>query len=646
MMHWRKSLLAIHRCKRGGYAIMPLSVIKRDSNTLGPCIILGIIVILGLYLVNINSKITSFVDEWVLNGIFMEFIVVMLLLATFSYILFDNVISSSLFFNGIAITLIVFTPLLKYVNAISLADPHDPLAHYSFALWIVKHGHVAPLEKLYYTSTISGAYAFHPGNGLTPAILHISTGISLDHSMNLVSLLNYIGYVIIILLILSKIIDKKNFFHSDFSSNTTSPFVLFLIVIALTSTIYILPGFWGTFISYLYVGLLLYYILDNVMKLESPSLSKSASIIVLLIVYLGLISTHFSTAFIMTFYFGCLMVVLFLKVKELKMPSTVKVAIVVLVFTFLIYEIFVDVLMLHTTFTEAVQRIASLYLRELKEAEAATERHKYISLIDLVRYFVATKTKLLYIASIMLICLVMSFRTALKTIKHHKAVQTSTIKALVIILLISFVSYIPAYGGVSSFEGFVRVLPLLQVPLIAVIFHFFTVFIQKLSHRLLKNLLSLILVSLIIFGYVSNYNLFPLAPTMRNDEEEYRITGVSPISVYIYDSIRFLAKHGSKTIKFITLSPFVTFGYADLLWNISKIPQHGFISLNPDPDEATKMIEGFINEVKNGIIPLYLTDRLSGRIGLKSYYEKPLKILKSNTSMIYNNRYYALFLSG
>jgi hypothetical protein len=133
---------------------------------------------------------------------------------------------------------------------------------------------------------------------------------------------------------------------------------------------------------------------------------------------------------------------------------------------------------------------------------------------------------------------------------------------------------------------------------------------------------------------------------MRYDEEEYRITGVSPISVYIYDSIRFLAKHGSKTIKFITLSPFVTFGYADLLWNISKIPQHGFISLNPDPDEATKMIESFINEVKNGIIPLYLTDRLSGRIGLKSYYEKPLKILKSNTSMIYNNRYYALFLSG
>jgi len=618
-------------------------VSERKSNTLGSWIILGIIVILGLYFININSKITPFTDEWVLNDIFIEFVIVTLLLAFLSYVLFSSIISSSLFFNVIILTLIVLTPLLKYVNAVSLASPHDSLAHYSFALWIVKYGHVAPLEKLYYTSTVGGPYASHPGNGLTPAILHISTGIPLDHSMNLVLLLNYIGYVIIILLILSKIMSKKNFSHSDFSSNTTSPFVLFLMVLAITSTIYVSPAYAGNHISYLYVGLLLYYIFHNVVDL-SHSLSKRTSIVVLLIIYLGLILTHFSTVVIMTFfYFGLLMIVLFLEVKKLKMSSIVKVVIVVLVFTFLTYEIFVDALILRTTFTEAVQRIVSLYLRELREAEQAMERHAYLSLIDLIRYFVAIKTKLIYIAFIVLVCLVVSFRTMLRT--KYRFVSTFTIR-LIVIFLLSITSCIPAYAGVSSFEGLVRILPLLQILLTAVTFHFLTVFIsRRLLHKSHKNLLVLISIFLIIFGYVSNYGLFPLAPTMRYDGEEYRITSVSTISVYIYDSICFLAMHGSNTVKFVTLNPFVTFGYADLLWNISKIPRHGFISLSLNPDVASKMIESFINGVENGIIPLYLTDRLSGRIGLKSYYEKPLRILKSNTSMIYNNQFYALFYS-
>jgi hypothetical protein len=624
---------------------MFLTVNKRSLDPSGSWIILGIIVILGLYLVDVNSKKTSFADEWVLNGIFIEFIIVIFLLLFLSYILFSNIISSSLFFNSIALTLIVFTPLLKYTNAISLVSPFDPLAHYSFALWIVRYGHVAPLEKLYYTSTVGGLYSTHPGNGLTPAILHILTDIPLDHSMNLVLLLNYIGYVTVILLILSEIRGKQNFPQDSFNSNATSPFVLFLIVLVVTSIIFISPGIGGTFISYLYVGFLFYYIFHNVVEIESShSFSKRTSIAVFLITYLGLISTHYGTTVIMTFFFGLLVTVSLLRIKELKMPSIVKVVIMILVFTFLTYEIFVDVLSLHTILIDAIKKIMNLYFRELREAKQAMERHESIFLIDFIRYFVAIYAKLIYIVFIVFICLVIGIRRVLKT--RHGFTSTPTIKALMVIFLLSIISYIPAYGGVASFAGLQRVISLLQIPLTAITFYFLMTFVpKKMLHKPLKNLLVLLLVLLIIFGYVSNYGLFFLAPIMRYNGEEYRFAGFSPISVYTYDSIRYLATHNSGTIKFITLSPFITFGYADLLWNISKIPRHGSINLSPDPHEATKMVENIINEMKNGIIPIYLTDRLSGRIGLKSYYEKPLKILNLNTSMIYNNGYYALFLS-
>jgi hypothetical protein len=625
--------------------LRPLTVNKRNSDTFDSWIILGIIVILSLYLVNVNSKITSFADEWVLNGIFIDFIIIMFLLLLLSYILFSNIISSSLFFNSIALTLIIFTPLLKYANAISLVSPYDPLAHYSFALWIVRYGHVAPLGKLYYTSAVGGLYSTHPGNGLIPAILHISTSIPLDYSMNLVLLLNYIGYATVILLILSKIRDQQNFPRSSFNSSATSPFVLFLIVLVVTSIIYVSPGFGGTFISYLYVGLLFYYIFHNVVEVgTSHSFGKRTSIVASLIIYLGLISTHYSTTFIMTFFFGLLMTVSLLGIKELKKPSIAKVVIVIFVLTFLTYELFADVLMFRTSLIEAIKIIMNLYFRELREAGQAMERHGSIPLIDLIRYLVAIYAKLIYIVFIIFVCLVIGIRRVLKT--RHGFTDTITFKALMVIFLLSIISYIPAYGGVASFVGLQRVIPLLQIPLTAITFYFLMTFVpKKMLQRPLKNLLVLLLVLLIIFGYVSSYGLFPLAPIMRYNGEEYRFAGFSPISVYIYDSIRYLATHGSKTIKFITLNPFTTFGYADLLWNISKIPQHGSIYLSPDPDEATKMVENIINNMRNSIIPIYLTDRLSGRIGLKSYYEKPLKILELNTSMIYNNKCYALFLS-
>jgi hypothetical protein len=535
---------------------------------------------------------------------------------------------------------------LKYVNAINLVSPHDSLAHYSFALWIVRYGHIAPPEKLYYTSTIGGLYSTHPGNGFIPAILHISTGIPLDYCMNLVLLLNYIDYIIIITLILSKIMDKKIFPHNNLNSNAIFSFILFLIVLLITSVIHISPTYGGVSISYLYVGLLFYYIFHNVIERDlTYSFSKRVSMAMFLIVYLGLISTHFSTTVITTLYFGLLVIVSFLRVKQLKpsISNVIKIT-AILIFAFLIYEVFVDTLMLRTTLTEAIQRIMNLYFRELREAEQAMERHGSLSLIDLVRYLIAVKIKLVYIAFVAIACLVVGFRTIMK-VKYGSG-NSSSMKVFTMLLLLSVISYIPAYGGVSSFEGLVRVLPLLQVSLAPIAFHFLVTFISRRPLRgLHKNLLILSLIFLITFGYVSNYEFYPLAPTMRYNGEEYRIRSVLLISIYIYDSIRFLATHGSNTTKFITLSPYVTFGYADLLWNMSKIPRHGFISLSPDPEDAIEMIKYIINEMKNSIIPIYLTDKLSGRVGLKSYYEKPLKILKLSTSMIYNNKYYALFFS-
>jgi len=628
---------------------MPLPVSKNSLNTINSLMVVGIMVVIGLYLVHVNSKITPFGDDWVLEGIFVDFIIVLMLLPLISYILFSNTISSSLFFNSIISAIILFTPLLKYVNAINLGSPHDVLAHYSFALWIVRYGHIAPPEKLYYTSTIGGLYSTHPGNGFIPAILHISTGIPLDYCMNLVLLLNYIGYIIIITLILSKIMDKKNFPHNNLNSNVNVifSFILFLIVLLITSVIYISPTYGGVSISYLYVGLLFYYIFRNAIERGlTYSFSERASMVMFLIVYLGLISTHFSTTVITTFYFGLLVIVSFLRVKQQK-PSisnnVIKIT-AILILAFLIYEVFVDTLMLRTTLTGAIQRIVSLYFRELREAEQAMERHRTLSLIDLVRYLIAVKTKLVYIAFVVIACLVVGFRTIMK-VKYGSG-NSSSMKVFTMLFLLSVISYIPAYEGVSSFESLVRVLPLLQVSLVPIAFHFLVTFISRRPLRgLHKNLLILPLIFLITFGYVSNYEFYPLAPTMRYNGEEYRIRGVLLISIYIYDSIRFLATHGSNTTKFITLSPYVTFGYADLLWNMSKIPRHGFISLSPDPEDAIEMIKYIINEMKNSIIPIYLTDKLSGRVGLKSYYEKPLKILKLSTSMIYNNKYYALFFS-
>jgi hypothetical protein len=624
---------------------MPLKTCKRNIDIVDFFIILSIIISLILYLINVKSINTSFADEWVLKGIFVEFTALMLLLIILSFILFNDIISSSLFFNIIMITLIIFTPLLKYVNAISLASRYDALAHYSFALWIVRHSHVAPLDKLYYSSVLGGGYVFHPGNGLTPAILHIVTAITLDYSMNVVLLLNYIGYVTFMLLILAKIISKEGSLYSSFHSNVTYFFMLFLVITTLISVIYFCPAFSGTFIAYLYTAFLFYCIMTYVTEMGSfCTLNKRISIIAFLIVYLALLLTHFSTAIIVTFYFG-LLIILSLKINVLKISSTLKTAIVISIFAFLTYEFFYDVLLVHSGITNAIKMIATMYLRELKEGAEAIERHKDISLIDLVRYFVATQTKITYIGIIVFLCLVISLLLVVRTL-NDKAVIALNIRALVILFLSSLVMYIPGYSGVGSLEGgIVRMLPLLQIPLITTTFYFFTIFIQKLPRKLFRNFLAFLLSLLIILGYMFNYNLVPLAPTMRYYGEEYRFSGFIPISIYDYNAIHFVAIFGTGTIKFITLSPFTTFGYADLLWNTSKIPRHGFISLSPDPDEATEMIKSLVNQVKSGVIPLYLTDRLSGRIGLKSYYEKLFEILESETSMIYNNKYYALFLS-
>jgi hypothetical protein len=153
------------------------------------------------------------------------------------------------------------------------------------------------------------------------------------------------------------------------------------------------------------------------------------------------------------------------------------------------------------------------------------------------------------------------------------------------------------------------------------------------------------MIIIIIFGLISNFNLYPLGPTLAYNGETYQCTGCGVISPYVYSSLSFLYRYSSPNVTFITLSPYVTFGYSDLLWDINKFPKHGSVSAGTLPEEAVNTVISLLKNGQNMIIPIYLTDKLSGRPGLKSFYKEPLNVLMTNSSMIYNNQYYSLFFS-
>jgi len=96
-----------------------------------------------------------------------------------------------------------------------------------------------------------------------------------------------------------------------------------------------------------------------------------------------------------------------------------------------------------------------------------------------------------------------------------------------------------------------------------------------------------------------------------------------------------------------TISPYITFGLCDLMWQTPRTPKHSVVSL-PGKLSPGAIIDVVRNhQVKQVIVPQPLRDRLlPAFIGYYSLYKKPFSfLLEGGKGLLYNNGVYTLFLT-
>jgi hypothetical protein len=572
---------------------------------------------------------TAFVDLWILDSIFLETIFIFVVLIFFPFFIFTNNSVRSLFCSILFASLIILIPITKYNNYINIYNPYDPLAHYSFAKWIIIYGHIPVRDEVYY----SEAYGHHPANGLIPVILYLVTGIPLDWAMNITLLVDYIVYVAMFYITLKILSIKPS------SQNLQD----YLMLIAAFSLMYFQYFYNALSVSYAFVALITYFILKKVFV----KLYSSRDSVAFLLIFAGLLLLHYSTAIVISYFFVLLILVSFLISYLRRKIINLGYIVLTVLLTFLTYEIFVDIFLFHGTIYDAMSKLVTPYLFELEEAKRAIQDNPSLTFNDMLRFLIAREGRLLLILSITIIQLpiIIFILTRRKSYLNEDALMRA--KVISILQYVALSTATVAYFGVGSLGGIVRNLHLLQFFVSLNIINIFTT--NSLHGRKCENLsfaklTNVFLIIAIIFNFVSSYGLYPIGPTLVYNGEVYRIAGgFGVLSPYPFKAILFVSAYSPPSATFVTLSPFITFGYSDLLWNINKLPKHGFVSPGVMPENAVKTIRLLLNTRSNLLIPITLTDKLYGRIGLKSYYTDILEVLSVNASMIYNSKCFGLF---
>ena len=355
-------------------------------------VILLITITLFIYFLFVAWNSSPFIDVWPLEGILWETIATVIIVTMLSWILFQ----SRAFIIVPLITLVflvIMIPVLRYPNALNIIGPWDSAAHFSFAKWIIVNGHVDTAGNLYY----SREYGFHPGNGIIPVMLSLLSSISLGWSMRIVLVVIYSGYMLFLLATL-KALEQSTCRGVNVVKGL---WLIAVLTLAVNLSVY----YGGNELGRAYAPGILYILLKWLAGKGKAPIKK---VIVALLIFEGLILTHLATAVIITIY--TLIVVLALFVASLvnerfeiwKSYWGLPVLALLMTLIFVAYAVYVDVFLLGYTLRGALDRIYSLYIKELERASIAMNV-KGVTLIDLLQYLISYHAKVVIILGLALI---------------------------------------------------------------------------------------------------------------------------------------------------------------------------------------------------------------------------------------------------
>ncbi|HDN01765.1 MAG TPA: hypothetical protein ENF42_02200 [Candidatus Bathyarchaeota archaeon] len=403
-----------------------------------------------------------------------------------------------------------------------------------------------------------------------------------------------------------------------------------------------LPVYYGGVeLGYVYVASLLYVLIKWLVNKGVTPIKKVAAA---LIIFWGLLFTHYSTtvivvAYILTVVLALITVSLFNDRFGARRRSwSLPVLALLMSSIFITYEIYVDVILFRYTSRGALSRLYSLLIRELEAASTAANV-KGLSLIDLLRFLVGYYAKTVIVLGIILIHTVM-------LLKKWRSLSSDE-KMIAFLLYASYPTWIIGWSGVGSFLTGARALSVIcfLLTLSLILTH------EKLYRFLIKRTAPFIPLVLVVLGFITNFGL-PLMPTIRGDGDLYTYPTFSQggISDYALHPIMYISSYAStNSSPFLCLVYYTSFGLCDLMWHAPKIPRHGSIGLRvTSPDSIIEHIKSYLNESGEGaIVPQPLRDSLLfGPIGYKSFYEKPFQfLLEKGKALMYNNGFYTAFLA-
>jgi hypothetical protein len=448
--------------------------------------------------------------------------------------------------------------------------------------------------------------------------------------MNAVLITIYSAYMLLLLTALKTVEHHVN-------KNVSVVEVLWLVAIfALAVNLLVYYG--GVELGYIYAAGILYIL---VKWLNSSEVVFIKALLTALLIFMGLILTHLSTAVIVVAYIlitiATLLTTDFLGkiLKSRRISRGLLLLAVLTVSIFIVYEIYADVILFSNTLEGALRRIYSLYVRELEVASKVMEV-RGITLMELLQYLISYNAKTIIVLGLIFI------HTIMLLLKWQ--FLTSSEKTIALLLFASYPTWLIGWAGVGSFLAGGRASSAIcfLLALSIALTH------KKLYRHLIEKGSLVTPLVLIALGFVANFGL-PFMPTIKGGEDLYTHPTFSQggFSDYALHPIAYISSYSTPiSPRFLCLQPYTGFGLCDLMWHTPRIPRHGGIAPKiTSPEAIIEIIEKYLG--KNVIVPQPTRDRIiPSPIGYHSLYRKLFQFLLENgKALIYNNGMYILFIA-
>lgn len=542
------------------------------------------------------------------------------------YILFAVLLLSSL---------IVLIPPFKYASPINIYGVWDSLAHYSFAKWIVYFGRIPSSGEVYY----SYQYAYHAGNGVLPAFISIISGLSIDSSMNLSLIVGYWIYIIILYLITTRSLLCR--------PESQSRYLLTYFILSLPM---FYPYYTGSSISFPFIAIIVYNILPYVTEIFPRVLLHK---ILLIIGFMGLLVTHFSTATVLT-----LVIVLSFGIKWLfdtlrakKNNKAIYPPCLLLLTLYFAYELYLDVILFERTFTYSFFNVLTkLYVYEI---EAAMQEKIYeMPLLDRIFNYIFMYVKETIMLVIVLFQTFFILYTMVRNLNQRREMDTVRFKITKFFTLMTLLSILFVWVSVGRIlTSSIRFLNIVQFLTCIVFYNVIVLLIvnkktYKHKYKMIGQVfLTVALICIISFNFICNYGLtIFLRPYRFEEKTVYVNLHNGALNSLVLLPVKFADNFIGKDVKFICMQPYIPYGYCDLMWNTSKIPSQGHITIGLKYEDAINVIDSILKNrgeyifplpLKEGVVPAYLE--------YESYYLKPFHyLLLKGGCLFYSNGFYSL----